>query len=127
MAKLKITFRKEVWADLNAYYPNFPPALRKAIDNAIYKLLGGQETKAPIQRSNVSTSGANKGVIYRLTGKVPERKNTKMGALLADIASNYKSGECLKEDVLKLATQHKMQESSVLHNAVGHKYLELVE
>jgi hypothetical protein len=42
-----ISFKKDVSVDLNAYYPSFPKKLREAIDEELYKLLGGGTAKQP--------------------------------------------------------------------------------
>lgn len=130
MAKQKIVFRKEMWIDINEYYPNFPTGLRRQIDNAIYKLLGGQETKPPRgelpQRRKVpSASGAADAVILKRTPKETLRVNSRLAALL----KNYECGhEYLKEDVIKRAvSQHGMEGSNVIHNLLNQEYFEIVK
>lgn len=127
MAKLKIIFRKEVWADLNEYYPSFSAGLRKQIDNAIYKLMGGQ-AKDPGEKKNshkgvVSTTGACEAIILKRTPKKCERLNSKVFALLA----HYEPGhEYMKDDVLKKATNnYDMEGSNVIHNLLKQGYFEM--
>ncbi len=125
MAKLKITFRKEVWADLNAYYPSFSPGLRKSIDNAIYKLLGGQEIPEP--------KGNNKSKYIPIAGTVIIKRTTKEcsrpASKTAALVNNYKMGnEYLMEDVKKVAvSRHGMQKDSCIQNLVRDGYFELVK
>lgn len=125
MAKLKIIFRKEVWADLNEYYPSFSPGLRKQIDNAIYKLMGGQESKQPKARHTIPTTGASDAVILKRTPKQCLRPNSKTAALL----SHYKiSGEYMKDDVIKeAANNHGMDKSNIVHNLLKQGYFEIVK
>lgn len=126
MAKIKIIFRKELWADINTYYPNFSPGLRKQIDNAIYKLLGGQEVKGSHPRQkDLSTAGAADAVILKRTPHLCLRHNSKTAALL----SNYKvGGEYMKDDVIKAAVdKHGMEGSNIIHNLLKQKYFEVVK
>ena len=44
---IKITVTKDLDIDLNAYYPQFPRALREAISEAIVDLAGGLPRKRP--------------------------------------------------------------------------------
>lgn len=126
MAKLKIVFRKELWIDINEYYPHFQPALRKQVDNAIYKLLGGQESPAPKQKlSSPSTAGANDTVILKRTLVSCGKVGSKTYALL----SEYKPGtEYLKDDIVQKAVNHHgLAKNNVIHNLLRHKYFEVVQ
>lgn len=127
MSKLNIIFRKEVTVDLNSYYPNFPPALRKQIDDALFKLLGGSESrKGKVNgRENVSSAGVNDAVILRRLPHHTMRTASATAALLAD----YKPGtEVLREDLLKAAVSlYKMDASSVIHNLIRRGYFEVVK
>lgn len=130
MAKMKITFKKDVWVDINEYYPNFSSGLRRQIDNAVYKLLGGQETKPPRsealpRKRLVSTTGAADAVILKRTPKETLRINSRLAALL----KNYERGhEYLKEDVIKRAVSHHgIDGSNVIHNLLKQSYFEIVK
>lgn len=128
MAKLKIVFRKEVWIDINEYYPKFSPALRKTIDNAIYKMLGGQEKPAPKSNKpakDITAIGVADAVIVRRTHKKSTVQSSKVYALCA----NYKSGtEYMAEEVINQGVN--MQGLSKIHvmsNLVKGGYFEIVK
>lgn len=127
MAKIKITFRKEVYADLNEYYPDFPAPLRKQIDNALFKMMGGQAKdpgeKKPRKDVVVSTTGACEAIILKRTPKKCERLNSKVFALL----SHYEPGhEYMKDDILKKAVNnYDMEGSNVIHNLLKQGYFEM--
>jgi hypothetical protein len=127
MAKLKITFRKEVEIDLNAYYPSFSKGLREQIDDAVYGLLGGgQRAQAKTQAKKLSTARVKFSQIFRRTKKKSLSIHTKSGALLAEL-DRKEAKEFLRDDLLKMAEQHKLALSSVLHNLVANGYIEPVE
>jgi len=67
MSTIKILFRKEVDVDLNAYYPNLPAKLRREVDDAVYKLLGGGQ--------KASSDNLRKAEYFRRTGKVPHKQH----------------------------------------------------
>ena len=126
MAKLKITFRKEVEIDLNAYYPSFSKGLRGQIDDAVYGLLAGGQKPARAQAMKLSAAGVMSNQIFRRTKKKSFTTHTKSGALLAEL-DRKEAKEFLKDDLLKMAEQHKLASGSVLHNLVANGYIEPVE
>jgi hypothetical protein len=71
MTTIKITIRKELDVDLNAYFPQFPRSLKTLIEGAILDLAGGQPRKHPPK----TTSAAN--------GHPPEWKKGGDGQLLS--------------------------------------------
>lgn len=127
MAKVKIIFRKEIHADLNEFYPNFPGSLRKQIDNALFKMMGGQAKdpgeKKISHKGVVSTTGACEAIILKRTPKKCERSNSKVFALL----THYEPGhEYMKDDVLKKAVNnYDMESSNVIHNLLRQGYFEM--
>ena len=127
MARLKIVFRKEIMADLNTYYPHFSPALRAEIDDAIYKMLGGQPIRSRRVSTNagVSSTGTNATEIFERTKQQCKKPNTKVMALL----SNYETGkQYLRTDIVKLAvSKYAMTANNVMHNLVKGGYFVMVE
>lgn len=131
MAKIKIVFRKQVWADINAYYPNFPAGLRKAIDNALFRLMGGEEAKTRLKpepkqvKPRLSTTGAAEAILIRRTKRQCNSVNSKTFALLSQYAPG---SEHVKDDVINRAVQqHALNRTHVLHNLLRDKYFEIVE
>ena len=125
MGKLKIQFRKEVEVDLNNYYGSFKPALRRAIDDAIYDLLGGQSKPKSNGHAIASSKGAKSAILKR-TAKQPIKTNSKLAAFLAKLPPS-KDELYVWQDLEDLCEQHKLDKNCAIHNMVQSGYFTLTQ
>ena len=125
MSKVKVTFRKEVEIDLNEYYQNFPPKLRREIDDTVYAMLGGQSPKHRPSKRGLSV-GVKGAIILKRTDKQPVRRNSKEAAVLSTL-DHMNGKEHLVEDIINLCEQHKLDKRSAVHNLVSGGYLEVIK
>jgi hypothetical protein len=93
-----IQFRREVEVDLNAYYPSFPKALRTAIDNELFKLLGGTAPQARIAHAKVAGPGP-----FWVNPDRPEftRKGTKTEVLVRELERRFQGEKFTREQMEK--------------------------
>jgi hypothetical protein len=128
MPNVKITFKKELEIDLNTYYPNFTPGLRKQIDDALFALLGGQPKPAIRRRTDLSET-----TILRLTGKKTRRPNSVGWKVMCELGKgeylygNEKPTEYLYSDVKKVIDKLKANQSVSVGNLISGGYLEVVK
>ena len=123
MGSVNITFRREMSIDLNAYYPDFPPALRRAIDDELFKALGG----APRHTRVHAYEGKAK-----LTSKKVHRLGTKTAVMVKLLRTEFADRPFEIKDaraLIELYCEKNGMESSspVFSNLLKHGYLELVK
>ena len=89
---IKIHFRKEVDVDLNAYYPSLPGPLRKEIDDAIYKLLGGGQPKTAKAKAWKKSGPLHEDDVLT-PGRGTPRTGTKTAAVMAELRRELNDGK----------------------------------
>lgn len=130
MGSVNITFRREMSIDLNAYYPNFPPALRRAIDDELFKALGGaprQSAQARLYNRVRAYEGKAK-----LTSKEVRRLGTKTAVMVKLLRTEFAARPFEIKDARALIELHCEKNgigssSSVFANLLERGYLELVQ
>lgn len=115
---IEITFRKQVQVDLNKYYDSFSPKLRAAINDELFKIIGGQ----PVRAKRVESTGAT---MFTLTGEMPI-PNSRSAAVIRDLQSTTVDGEKIDGNVIRdFAVQRGLKARSILANLVRCGYLKI--
>lgn len=98
---IKLKFERELSVDLNAYYPQFPKALRELIDEAVWGLASGvkKETARPREQGLRDWSKVSDGHNLTFSARTCRMTNAKppqRGALLKawqDLHNTYDTRE----------------------------------